>query len=173
MQAVNIIVAHGMRADSNMLSKWSRNARGKYFAQSGNLLEEVNLVGGLKAFRGFFASVRAATGRILLNGQVKHIAVWEALPLPDILTAMKLEGVPLFEQSRRLHGVFVRVTHLNNRLKKISGFAKRGDGHSEPHLQDSAMMLPILMSSNSSKRLRQTRSGLLWLITSLRIMERD
>ena len=58
--------------------------------------------------------------------------MWEALPLPDILTAMKSEGVPLFEQSRRLHGVFVRVTHLNNRLKKISGFAKRGDGHSEP-----------------------------------------
>lgn len=103
-----------------------------------------DLGGGLAAIRGFFASVRAATCRILVNVNVTNAAFYSDGPLDQLIVA--------FNSQRRggntrlasfLKRVRARTTHLqekkNNsgeviyRVKTIVGLATPNDGHGLPH----------------------------------------
>ncbi|KAK5312024.1 hypothetical protein LTR70_008457 [Exophiala xenobiotica] len=118
IQATNIVLGHGMKSNPKIITK-----RNKYFPEEGNLVEKWMLANGLEAFRGFFMSVRAATGRILLNIQVQHIAVWEAIPLVSLFDKMMRDRMSWPEISRAISGLWVHVSHLNRRLKRIGGLA--------------------------------------------------
>lgn len=119
IQATNIVLGHGMRSNSSEIII----KRNKYFPEQGNLVEKWMLANGLEAFRGFFMSVRAATGRILLNVQIQHIAVWEAIPLTALLDKMVADHMSWTEISRAISGLWVHASHLNRRLKRIGGLA--------------------------------------------------
>jgi len=103
-----------------------------------------DLGGGLTAIRGFFASVRAATCRILVNVNVTNAAFYNDGPLDQLMAA--------FEPQRRggkirlasfLKRVRVRTTHLPEkknrageiiyRVKTIMGLAAPNDGHGLAH----------------------------------------
>lgn len=123
IQATNIIIASGMKSNSQMITK-----RNKYFPAAGIFMEKRQIFVGLEAFRGFFMSVRAATARILLNVQVQHVVAWQAQPMSTLLTALTQSRTPLTEINRMITGLTVHVTHLRNRIKRVAGFALQGDG---------------------------------------------
>jgi len=118
IQATNIVLGHEMKSNPQIITKHN-----KYFPEEGNLVEKWMLANGLEAFRGFFMSVRAATGRILLNVQVQHIAVWEAIPLVALFEKMSRDRMSWSEISRAISGLWVHLSHLNRRLKRIGGLA--------------------------------------------------
>lgn len=120
IQATNIIIGSGMKSNPQMITK-----RNKYFPTGGNL---GMLTTGLLAFRGFFMSVRAATGRVLLNVQVQHAVVWESQLMSVLLSKLASNRMDLSEVSRFISGVTVEVVHLNNRIKRVAGLALVGDG---------------------------------------------
>lgn len=128
IQATNIVLGHAMKANPNVITK-----RNKYFPDGGNLVESWLLTGGLRAFRGFFMSIRACTGRILLNVQVQHITAWEALSLPELIAKFKADNISPDEANRMISGLWVQVTYLRNRLKKVAGFATVMDGRGSPN----------------------------------------
>ncbi|KAK5079065.1 hypothetical protein LTR64_002514 [Lithohypha guttulata] len=134
IQATNIVLGHSMKAKSDILIKKTKGSRNKYFptGKSSNLVEHWMLSSGLEAFRGFFMSVRAATGRILLNVQVQHIIAWEAQPLLDLMRKFRSEKMRWEEANRMIAGLYVHVSHLKNRLKnrlkRIEGLATPLDG---------------------------------------------
>lgn len=123
IQATNIIIASGMKSNTQLITK-----KNKYFPAGGNFVEKCPMLAGLEAFRGFFMSVRAATGRILLNVQVQHVVTWEALPMLNLLDKMKRDKLQISEANRMVAGITVEVAHLNNRIKRVAGFALQGDG---------------------------------------------
>ena len=129
IQATNIVLGHGMKSAQNIITK-----RNNYFPCDGNfnLVEQWMLRNGLEAFRGFFMSVRAATGRILLNVQVQHIAVWEAVPMAVLFQKMTADRMSAQEVSRAISGLWVQVSHLHGRLKRIAGLATPLDGRKGP-----------------------------------------
>ena len=103
----------------------------------------MNLGAGLKAVRGFFISVRAATSRILLNVQVKHAACYTEGPLGRLIS-MYLEesGRNMVKLGYFLKKLRVQVTHIVKktqsskeipRIKTIESLAMPGDGHGLPH----------------------------------------
>jgi eukaryotic translation initiation factor 2C len=101
-----------------------------------------DLRGGLEALRGYFLSVRPATGCLLLNVNVSHGVFLQAGILADIyrnLGSADLQGL-----SKKLRHVRVAVTHLPQkrskktneilmRQKTITSFAHPNDGSTEPH----------------------------------------
>lgn len=127
IQATNIILASGMKSNPQIITK-----RNKYFPAGGNLMEKWLLCVGLEAFRGFFMSVRAATGRILLNVQVQHVAVWQEMPMMELLRWLRDKmGYP--EISVMIAGIWVRATHLGNKLRRVAGVALENDGREAKH----------------------------------------
>ena len=94
-----------------------------------------DLGAGLRAVRGYFNSIRVATGRILVNVNVSHIAIYNAGPLPELMNAYgtfdkgKLDGF--------LWGVRVKLLHIKGkekkgvyypRIKTVIGLATPKDG---------------------------------------------
>jgi eukaryotic translation initiation factor 2C len=84
------------------------------------------LAGGLVALRGYFSSVRCATGRILLNLNVTSGAFYQTVPLMDLLTKF---GNPDQEQReifiRRLKVLYQREGKTPVKSEKtIVGFAR-------------------------------------------------
>lgn len=128
IQATNIIIASGMKSNSQMITK-----RNKYFPAGGSFMEMWKIATGLGAFRGFFMSVRAATGRILLNVQVQHAVVWEVQPMSVLLNKLFSERMDISEITRLISGVTVELIHLNNRIRRVAGFALQGDGRGAPN----------------------------------------
>lgn len=137
IQAMNIMLSHDMKANKSVLMKKTSGSKNKYFPvnRSGpgaNLIEQQILNTGLEAFRGYFMSVRAATGRILLNVQVQHAVAWQVMPLTHLLQQLQREKMTPEQITRHISGLYVTVTHLNNRLKKIHGLAMPSDGIGAP-----------------------------------------
>ena len=129
IQATNIVLGHGMKSAQNIITK-----RNNYFPCDGNfnLVEQWMLRNGLEAFRGFFMSVRAATGRILLNVQVQHIAVWEAVPMPALFRKLTADRMSPLDVSRAISGLWVQLSHLHGRLKRLASLATPLDGRLGP-----------------------------------------
>jgi eukaryotic translation initiation factor 2C len=101
-----------------------------------------SLSGGLEALRGYFQSVRPATGGLLLNVNVTHGVFFEpislALLFPKLVTGSKVT------LQKKLKLVRVQVTHLPGktskktnqvfpRVKTIFGLAHPQDGRTEAH----------------------------------------
>lgn len=95
------------------------------------------LGGGLEALRGFFQSVRPATGGLLLNVNVTHGVFLEPGPLSNLFP--KLGTGNKITLNKKMKLVRVKITHLGvkkskltnaeiPRIKSISGLAQPQDG---------------------------------------------
>ena len=104
-----------------------------------------DLGAGILAWRGFFMSVRLATGRLLMNISPKSAALVEHGPLIDVATRFAEETRNIQKLAKFLEKVKVEVTHLKiksnklgqpiPRIKTISGLATTRDGFAEPQGQ--------------------------------------
>lgn len=120
IQAFNIFLNHFAKSQGNLVTIGSKtfpmDAVGR------------DLGGGLTAIRGFFSSVRAATGRILVNVNVCHSAFYRPGPLVALMTAHGLQDRYRLEQF--LKGARVKTNHTGNpRIKKILALASPSDGN--------------------------------------------
>lgn len=128
IQAANIIFDHGMKQNNGIIVKSN-----KFFPIKGPLSEHTKLGTGLEAYRGFFLSVRALTGRILLNTQVKHIAVYQSMRLDQLIMELRKDGQDFFEIDRFIHKLYVQIQHLSGCVKQVVGLASRHDGVEAEH----------------------------------------
>jgi len=133
LAALNLVLGQHPKKSAEVFSIGAN----RHYSTAG---QPYNLQGGLDAFRGFFISVRAATGRLLLNVQVKSVACYHAGPLANLMNAYGRDNVPRL--GRFLARLRVRVTHIKRknskgqeipRIKTISAFATPHDGRSLPH----------------------------------------
>ncbi|KEY70180.1 hypothetical protein S7711_03401 [Stachybotrys chartarum IBT 7711] len=116
IQALNIMVRHYSRENGSLATIGSS----KSFS-IGRGAERWNLDQNLEALRGFFSSVRAATGRILVNVNVSNAAFYRAGPLDVVVRHYHSSLVDLNKFLKRLR---VQTTHLpaqkNKRGEKIA-----------------------------------------------------
>jgi len=139
IQVLNIVVGHHPKTASNIFSVGAN----KHFQLAPAGSETMSLGAGLQAVRGFFISVRAATARILLNVQVKHVACYDDGPLDRLMLAyLDQNGRNMVRLANFLKRVHVQVTHIVRknrsghdipRIKAIAGLATPGDGHGLQH----------------------------------------
>ena len=136
IQAFNILLNHHPKALGNVASIGAS----KTFSL-GQDAAKFDLGRGLEAIRGFFTSVRAATGRLLVNVNVSHAAFYKAGPLDALMIAF--QSANKYAVEKFLRKVRVQTTHLKEkrnkkgevipRLKSIFAFASPNDGHSLEH----------------------------------------
>ncbi|KAJ4175805.1 hypothetical protein NW767_015666 [Fusarium falciforme] len=139
VQAFNIFLNHY----SNLTGNLATIGASKRFSLAGNA-DKWDLGTGLIAIRGFFSSVRIATGRLLVNVNVSHGAFYETGPLDQLMfkysTAHQRSKYKLNNFLQKLK---VRPSHLPERrnkkgeivrkVKTIVGLANTNDGHSLQH----------------------------------------
>lgn len=100
------------------------------------------LGGGIESLRGFFQSVRPATGGLLLNVNVAHGIFLEPEPLDILFPRLGSGNKPTLQKKMRL--VRVKVTHIAPkkskttgqefpRIKTILALAQKEDGRKDPH----------------------------------------
>ncbi|KAL7791377.1 Piwi domain-containing protein [Trichoderma ceciliae] len=138
IQALNIFLNHYAKSSDNIATSGSS----KVFAL-GAQSDTWDLNNCLVAIRGFFASVRAATARVLVNVNPSHGAFFQEGPLDQFVTSLGGFQRNLFRQQTFLKGIRVRTTHLKDkldkkgkaipRIKTIWGFANRNDGNGLAH----------------------------------------
>lgn len=134
VQALNILVNH----HSKLSNKIANVGSSKSFL----LLdaEAQDLEAGLRAIRGFFTSVRAATGRMLLNVNISNTAFFQAGPLDQLIRAfLQSNNRNRVGLANFLNGVRITTNHLpvrKNRsgetiirAKTIRGLATPNDGY--------------------------------------------
>lgn len=86
-----------------------------------------DLGGGLMAIQGFFSSVRAATGRILVNVNVCCSAFYRPGPLVGLMTAQG--SLDKYRLEQFLKGVRVKTSHTGTtRIRTILALASPRDG---------------------------------------------
>jgi hypothetical protein len=127
IQLLNIIIGHHPKSGSNVAT----------FAGNRHYLldpaDKYDLTGGLQALRGYLVSVRAATGRPLLNIQIKHAACYRDCALIEMFRTGDIGGDNAWH--RFLKKVKVRTTHLRRDRpgppKTIVGFAMPSDGRNQ------------------------------------------
>ncbi|ETI22358.1 hypothetical protein G647_06432 [Cladophialophora carrionii CBS 160.54] len=134
IQALNIVVGHHPKAASQVASIGSN----RHYALNAAASDRMALGAGLAAIRGFFISVRVATGRLLVNVQVKHGAFYEEGPLEQLMAAhLASTGNSKAKLAKFVKKLSVNVTHIIRRnrrgdqiprIKSISGLATRRDG---------------------------------------------
>ena len=137
IQALNIVVGHYPKAASHIASIGAN----RHYGLTG--ADRMTLGAGLAAIRGFLISVRAATGRLLLNIQVKNGAFYEDGPLERLMADyLKRNGPNLVKLANFVKKLSINVTHIVRRnrtgrqiprIKVITGVATRNDGASLPH----------------------------------------
>ena len=134
IQALNILIRNYTKSNGNLAAVGSS----KTYALASNW--QYDLKRGLIALRGFFSSVRVATGRILVNVNVSHGAFYAAQPLTRMME-------PYLRDINKLRSfvqkVRVKVTHLRARknrsgevidtVKTIFGLASMRDGRGGAH----------------------------------------
>lgn len=127
IQALNIIMARSPNTNSNVVSP----GRNRFFPIDANA-SRADLLGALQAIRGYFTSVRAATGRILININVSHSVFYEPGRLDQIIVKWGNEnGTNRYKLEQFLKRVRVQVTHLKAkkpRIKTIFSLANKNDG---------------------------------------------
>lgn len=83
VQLLNIIISKVPSDTANVYSL----GQNKYYPGVGSpLMEQVDITGGLQALRGYYASVRTASNRILVNLNVTSAAFYKAEPLMDLVS---------------------------------------------------------------------------------------
>lgn len=139
IQALNIFLHHYAKSADNTSSIGSAKS---FSLRPG--APKWDLGGGLTAIRGFFASVRTATCRVLVNVNVANAAFYNDGPLYQLIVALDSQ-----RQGGRtrlasfLKRVRIRTIHLPekknktgkviDRIKTIVGLATPNDGHSLTH----------------------------------------
>lgn len=126
VDALNTLIGHYTNSTSTTSVIGGKRA----FPQN---LDTRPLGAGLNALRGFFASVRLASYRTLINVNVSHGAFYNPVPLCDL---MESYGVtPYDELETFVKGLKVRTNYLKDKegeyitmVKTISGFAHETDG---------------------------------------------
>lgn len=128
LQALNIVVGEYPKSRSDIASIGAN----KHFPLNPEPNDHFSLGEGLKVIRGYFVSVRAVTARLLVNVQVKNVAVYEHGSLPSLI-GKNPTSMPNLEKF--LKTLRVVVTHLKDKKKKpvrreksIWGLAREGDG---------------------------------------------
>lgn len=139
IQALNMVVGHHPKAASHIASIGANRHYGLTAAAS----DRMTLGAGLAAIRGFFISVRAATGRLLLNIQVKNGAFYEDGPLERLMAAyLESNGHNLVKLANFIKKLSINVTHIVRRnsagrqiprFKVITGVATKNDGSALSH----------------------------------------
>lgn len=119
LQAFNVFLNHYAKSQGNLVTignkTFPKDVAGK------------NLGRGLLAIRGFFSSVRTATGRLLVNVDVCCSAFYRPGPLVDLMAACGFQDQYRLEQF--LKGVRVKVTHRGvPRIRRILALASPSDG---------------------------------------------
>ncbi|TLS21360.1 uncharacterized protein PpBr36_10228 [Pyricularia pennisetigena] len=107
--------------------------------------EVMDLGGGLEAIRGFFTSIRPATGRLLININVTSAAFYKQGTLANLIRSFGNQS--LFDLEKFLKRLRVEPSHLESkanqkgagssqpsrkRYRTIFGLAREGDGASMP-----------------------------------------
>lgn len=128
LQALNIVVGEHPKSRSDIASIGAN----KHFPLNPGSNDHYSLGEGLEVIRGYFVSVRAATARLLVNVQVKNVAVYEHGSLPSLIGK---NPTSKFNLEKFLKTLRVVVTHLKDKKKKpvrreksICGLAREGDG---------------------------------------------
>lgn len=137
MQALNIFLNHYAKSTDNLATIGAS----KVFSLGANS-DTWDLGSGLVGVRGFFASVRAATGRLLVNVNPSHGAFFQEGPLDQFVSRLSF-GRRAWQLQNFLKGVRVRTTHLKDkvnksgkvtyRIKNIAGLANKYDGRNLAH----------------------------------------
>ncbi|KAI0107440.1 Piwi-domain-containing protein [Hypoxylon sp. NC0597] len=129
VHALNIFVNYSSKTNPKSVTVGD----GKVFDR-GNA-ESNNLTRGLKAVRGFYASVRLATSRLLVNVNVTHAAFYQNGSL--LTLAATYQGNDRRDKASLelfLKRLRVRPTHLkSSRIRTIFGFASNKDGNKLGH----------------------------------------
>ena len=150
IQALNIVLGFEAKKTPNS-SILSVGANKHYSMAAGPCPHTFDLGVGLRAWRGYFTSVRAATSRLLLNVQIKHVATYRDGSLLELMKEHKLahnDGkMPLYLQrlEKFLQKLRIQTHHLPPkknkkgeiipRVKTIFGLAHHKlDGHGTPKL---------------------------------------
>lgn len=138
VQALNILVNHHAKLSNKIVNVGASKSFSLVDA------EAQDLEAGLRAIRGFFTSVRAATGRMLLNVNISNTAFYQAVPLDQLIRVF-------FQSNNRsrgalaqfLKGIRITTNHLKAkknrsgetiiRAKTIRGLAVPNDGHTSAH----------------------------------------
>ncbi|TVY49146.1 Protein argonaute 1B [Lachnellula occidentalis] len=139
IQVLNVLLGHYPQAHNGVVSI-GQNRHFSIDRGQGNAHNITVLGGGLESLRGYFQSVRPATGGILLNVNVTHGVFLEPLSL-DILYGRLGSGNKVTLQ-KKLKLTRVKVTHLPSkvlkktneevpRVKTIFGLAHPQDGRGE------------------------------------------
>lgn len=111
VQALNIFLKHYVKSANNLATIGAS----KSFSTAVNA-DTADLGSGLKAIRGFFTSVRAATNRILVNINVSHGAFYQEGELSRLMDAYGLRNLRSLEKF--VKKVRVRTTHLKAKINK-------------------------------------------------------
>lgn len=119
LQAFNVFLNHYAKCQGNLVT-----IGGKTFPKD---TIGRDLGRGLTAIRGFFSSVRAATGRILVNVNVCCSAFYRPGQLVWLISAYGTQDMYRLEQL--LRGVRVKLTHTGTpRIGTIKALASPSDG---------------------------------------------
>ncbi|RFU76037.1 hypothetical protein TARUN_6198, partial [Trichoderma arundinaceum] len=138
LQALNIFLNNYAKSSGNLAAVGSS----KVFPL-GEQSDTWDLGNCLVAIRGFFASVRAATARVLVNINPTHGAFFLEGPLDQFYVRLSGFQRNTFRQQAFLNRIRVRTTHLKAkvdkqgkaipRIKTIFGFATGSDGNGLAH----------------------------------------
>ncbi|KAL8303324.1 hypothetical protein RB600_006980 [Gaeumannomyces tritici] len=128
LQALNIFLNHYVKVKAGGPNVKTIGSNRTFVL--GNEEERLDLTAGLEAVRGFFSSVRPATGRMLINLNVTHACFYQGAPLTTIIHAFDPShgrASPL-ALSQFLNKLKAKLMHLDGRIKTIQGVATSKDG---------------------------------------------
>lgn len=125
IQALSIIMHHSAKSRSLGVGASIMAPRAsRYYAinntidpTTNNYTEGYSLGSLLEAWRGFFSSVRPATGRLLLNTQVKYAAAYKPQRLTEVIDTLMRHYGDLRRVEKFLRRVRVEATHESNQAK--------------------------------------------------------
>lgn len=147
IQMLNVIIAKKANTTANVYN----TSLNKFYPDNGHpLTQEINLGAGLRGLRGYYASVRTSTRRILLNLNVSSAAFYKAIPLRALMNevigndrlprnAHDLPALEAFLKHLRVETKYLKAHNANGKdkvdnngqpivarkSKSIFGFAKR------------------------------------------------
>lgn len=140
IQVLNAVLGHHPHSRTDL----SCVGQNKYFLTDRSARNQANikqLGGGLESLRGYFQSVRAAAGGILVNVNVMHGVFLEPRVLNQLYPLLGSANKDTLR--KKLKGVRVKLLHLpgkkskagvvTHRVKTIFALARPGDGRTEEH----------------------------------------
>ncbi|ESA42123.1 hypothetical protein GE21DRAFT_8697 [Neurospora crassa] len=118
LDALNTIVTHHARADDNVAVV----GRGRFFAIGDDLIEQVRPHDSpLVILRGYFASVRPATGRLLLNTNITHGVFRPGVKLAQLFQEL---GLDVMDKCNAWNEV--TKNQLNDKMRRVHKVLAKG-----------------------------------------------